>query len=92
MLVAADLSVARGRLDEPARTALAELIRALGPLPPVADLPIDDVLLIIRRDKKVVDGTLHFVIATGLGSADVVNDVSEQELREALVRVGVGRA
>jgi 3-dehydroquinate synthase len=92
MLVAADLSVARGRLEEPARAALGELIRALGPLPPVSDLPIDDVLRTIRRDKKVVDGTLHFVIATGLGSADVVNDVSEQELREALERVGVGSA
>jgi 3-dehydroquinate synthase len=92
MLVAADLSVARGRLDEPARAALAALIAALGPLPPVVDLPIDDVLRTIRRDKKVVDGTLHFVIATGLGSADVVSDVSEQELREALVRVGVGSA
>jgi 3-dehydroquinate synthase len=92
MLVAADLSVARGRLDEEARAALGALIAALGPLPPVVDLPIDDVLRTIRRDKKVVDGTLHFVIATGLGSADVVSDVSEQELREALMRVGVGTA
>jgi 3-dehydroquinate synthase len=92
MLVAADLSVARQRLDEPSRAALAGLIRSLGPLPPVADLRIADVLQAIRRDKKVVDGTLHFVVATGLGSADVVSDVSEQELREALVRVGVGSA
>ncbi len=70
MLVAADVSVARGTLAGEARDALAALIRTLGPLPPVGDLDASAVLEATRRDKKVVDGRLHYVIATGLGQAD----------------------
>jgi 3-dehydroquinate synthase len=89
MLAAANLSVARGSLDAGGRAALGALITALGPLPPVADLPVADVLDAIRRDKKVVDGRLHFVVSTGVGSAAVVNDVEEDELRRALVETGL---
>ena len=89
MLAAADLSVARGVLDEGARQALSGLIAALGPLPPVADLKASEVLEAVRRDKKVVDGRLHFVVVTEVGRAQVVDDVTEDELRGALARVGV---
>jgi 3-dehydroquinate synthase len=87
MLVAAEVSVARGRLDEDGRAQLAALITSLGPLPPVSDLAVTDLLDAIRRDKKVVNGRLHFVIATGVGSAIVVDDVTEEELRAAITRV-----
>ena len=55
MLAAADLAVARGAHRPSASdTALAALIARLGPLPPVADLPIAEVVEAIARDKKVV--------------------------------------
>ena len=65
MLVAAELAVARGALADRDRQALADLIASLGPLPPVADVPIAQVLEAMRHDKKVVAGTLHFVLPTG---------------------------
>ena len=89
MLVAAEVAVGRRRLTAPDRDRLASLIRALGPLPAVSDLAIGDVLEAARRDKKVVDGTLHYVLATGIGSHDVVDDVREPELAGALERVGL---
>jgi 3-dehydroquinate synthase len=89
MLVAADLSVARGSLDEGARQSLAALVTALGPLPPVADLSANEVLEAVRRDKKVIAGRLHFVLATALGASRVADDVGEEELRAALLRVGL---
>jgi len=89
MLVAAEVSAARGALTSEARDALATLIRALGPLPPVADLDATIALEATRRDKKVVDGRLHYVIATGLGSSAVVGDVTEDELRAALIKTGL---
>jgi 3-dehydroquinate synthase len=89
MLAAADLSVERGALKDDARKALAALITALGPLPPVSDLRTSEVLAAIRHDKKVVDGQLHFVIATDVGCAQIVNDVTEEEIRAALARVGL---
>jgi 3-dehydroquinate synthase len=89
MIVAADLAVARGALPAEARRSLAALIAALGPLPPVADLRIDECVEAMRRDKKVVNGRLHFVLPTALGSAVVADDVTETELRGALARVGL---
>ena len=88
MLVAAEVGVGRGRLAVSDRDALAALIRQLGPLPPIADLGIAAMVEAMRRDKKVVDGRLHYVLATGIGEHAVVDDVEERELTEALGRVG----
>jgi 3-dehydroquinate synthase len=90
MLAAADLSVARGALADRDRQSLAQLIAALGPLPPVADLAMTDLLQAIRRDKKVVNGRLHFVLAIAVGATTTVDDVTEDELRGVLGRMGIG--
>jgi 3-dehydroquinate synthase len=89
MLAAADLAVARGALAETERQALAGLIAALGPLPAVADLKADEVMAALRRDKKVVDGTLHFVIAIQIGATMTIDDVTEDEIRAVLARLGI---
>jgi 3-dehydroquinate synthase len=89
MLAAADLAASRGALAERSRQALAELIAALGPLPAVADLSISEVLEAVRRDKKVVNGRLHFVIAIDIGATMTIDDVTEDELRGVLVRLGL---
>jgi len=92
MLAAADLAVVRGALAERERQALAGLITRLGPLPPIGDLPIPDVMAAVRRDKKVVHGTLHFVIAIEIGATMTVDDVTEEELVATLVRLGLSHA
>jgi 3-dehydroquinate synthase len=89
MLAAADLAVARGALADRERQALAGLIAKLGPLPAIADLPIAQILEVIRRDKKVVNGRLHFVLCIDIGATVVVDDVTELELTETLKRLGL---
>jgi 3-dehydroquinate synthase len=89
MLAAADLAATRGALAERARQALADLITALGPLPSVADISIADVLEAVRRDKKVVNGRLHFVIAIDIGATMTIDDVTDDELRAVLTRLGL---
>jgi 3-dehydroquinate synthase len=89
MLAAADLAVVRGALADRDRQALARLIALLGPLPPIADLSTADVLTAIRRDKKVVGGRLHFVIAIAIGATTTLDDVTEDELRGVLARLGL---
>ena len=42
----------------------------------------------MRHDKKVVAGRLHFVLPTGIGGTSIVNDVTEKEIRAALLRLG----
>ena len=88
MLVAADLACSRGALSERDRQALADLIRGLGPLPPIADVSIGQMLDAMTHDKKMIAGRLHFVLPTAVGASMVVDDVTEAEMTEALSRVG----
>jgi 3-dehydroquinate synthase len=89
MLAAADLAVVRGALADRERQALVRLITQLGPLPPIGDLSIPEVMDAITRDKKVVNGRLHFVIAIEIGAATTIDDVSEDEIRGVLRRLGL---
>jgi 3-dehydroquinate synthase len=90
MLVASQVAIGRGLITEDADRALRALVMKLGPLPHVADLPAGRVLELVGRDKKIVDGLLHVVLPTGIGSVSIVDDVRESELAEALTRVGFG--
>jgi len=91
MLVAVEVSHRRGRLDGAPREAFARLLFRFGDLPPIRDLPTPELVAAIARDKKVVDGLLHFVLPTGIGQVEIVNDVSAEELRAALVAIGCGQ-
>jgi 3-dehydroquinate synthase len=86
MLVAAEIAVTRGTLAGADRDALAALITKMGPLPAVADVAVDDLLEAIGHDKKVVAGTLHFVLPTAIGTCEVVTDVTKDEIAGALAR------
>jgi len=88
MVVAADLAVARGALADRDRKALTDLVTSLGPLPPIADISSAQMIEAMQHDKKVVAGRLHFVLPTAIGAWTIVNDVTDKELKSALVRVG----
>jgi 3-dehydroquinate synthase len=89
MLAAAHISAARGAMSADDHARLRELIVHLGPLPPVADLSIGEALDAIVMDKKVVAGRLHFVLASGIGGTAIVNDVTPEELKTAMVAIGM---
>ena len=91
MLVAAELAVKRAALAEADRQALADLIAALGPLPPIADVTIPAMMDAMKHDKKMVAGRLHFVLPTSIGSTAIVDDVTEKEMKHALAAVGFRR-
>ncbi len=88
MLIAARVALVRGLLREEDFEALRVLIMQLGPLPPVADLGVADLLDAAGHDKKISDGRLHFVLPTGIGATAIVDDVGIAELRSALVKMG----
>jgi 3-dehydroquinate synthase len=89
MLVAAEIAVTRGLMPMADRQALGKIIMKLGPLPPVGDLSTREVLEAARHDKKVVNGTLHYVLCTGIGTWTTVTDVTEDELGKALRKTGL---
>jgi 3-dehydroquinate synthase len=92
MLAAMHLGAARGVTPAGARDRLADAIAKLGPLPPVADLSVKEIVGAIARDKKIVDGTLHFVAATEIGKTTTLKDVTEKELKAAVKALGVKKA
>ncbi|HXG55899.1 MAG TPA: 3-dehydroquinate synthase [Vicinamibacterales bacterium] len=89
MLAAAHLGVARGTMPSSDRDALSTLIMTMGPLPPIGDLEAAQVVEAAGRDKKVVDGTLHFVLPGPIGSTEIATDVTGAELTQALVAMGL---
>ena len=83
------LLAARGALAPRDRQALAHLIALLGPLPAVSDLSAAQVVEAVRRDKKVVNGRLHFVICIEIGATTIVDDVTEEEITGVLRSMGL---
>ena len=90
MLAAAELGVARGVMPPRDREELSSLITQMGPLPTVSDLSPAEILEAIGRDKKVLAGQLHFVLATCIGATVTVKDVTSEELNRALGAIRVG--
>ena len=89
MLVAAAVAVERQIMSVDDRHALASLVAQLGPLPPLGDLAAPAVVEQMRRDKKVRAGRLHMVLPAAIGTASIVDDVTDGELRRALAGIGL---
>jgi 3-dehydroquinate synthase len=91
MLAAAELARARGALSADAADRLRTLIQRLGALPPVDDLSAAECAAATSRDKKVIRGTLHFVLPVAIGKTQIVKDVKPRELVRALRTIGLKR-
>jgi 3-dehydroquinate synthase len=91
MLAALQVGVQRGVTAKDTVERVADVVTALGPLPPVADLSARDIIAATMHDKKIVDGTLHFVAATRIGETTELTDVAQKELKQALREIGVTR-
>ena len=89
MLAALAIGVSRGITPKSLGEEVDALITQLGPLPSVADISAKEVIAAIRRDKKIVNGKLHFIAAADRGKTVEVTDVSEKELTTAVRKIGL---
>ena len=85
MVAASRLAEKLGRIPADVTVRQVKLLEALG-LPMAADpaWPADELVAVMRRDKKAVAGTLRFVLPTKLGEVELVADVPEALVREVL--------
>ena len=83
MLCAGEISHRRGLIDDDDWRSLSTTLRRL-PLPDSPSIAGAKVLDVIRRDKKVRSGRLHFVLLEGLGKAVIVDDVTDEEIIQSL--------
>ncbi|MCK5331381.1 MAG: 3-dehydroquinate synthase [Candidatus Marinimicrobia bacterium] len=83
MLCAGKISLQRGFINDDDWRSLRTTLRRL-PLPDLPSIAGAKVLEVIRRDKKVRSGRLHFVLLEGLGNAVIVDDVTDEEIIQSL--------
>jgi 3-dehydroquinate synthase len=84
MVLAARVSQRLGRIDDSAVQRLRALIAQAGLPVDAPALGFERWMALMGRDKKVVGGTIRFVLLEALGRAAVSADVPESVLREVL--------
>ncbi len=79
MIAALHVSLSRERLTQTQFDRIRALILRFGPIPTFR-IPAEKLVQLTSADKKVRSGKRAFVLATGIGSSEVVYDVSDAEL------------
>ena len=88
MVYAARLARLAGRLDGETATRHASVLESVGlPTTPSA-APFDDLLALMRVDKKTRGNTLRFLVLDGLAQPAVLADPSDELLRAAYAEIG----
>ncbi len=83
MLCAGEISRQRGFINDDDWQSISKTLRRL-PLPELPGFVSAKLLEVIRRDKKVRSGRLHFILLEGLGKAVIVDDVTDEEIIHSL--------
>jgi 3-dehydroquinate synthase len=81
-IAALHLSLARGSIDQEQFARMANLILAYGLLPRFT-AAADKLVALTASDKKARSGRRAFVLSTGIGSTEIVFDVTDEELHAA---------
>jgi len=84
MKAAAHLSRITGRLTATDCEAICQVTERYGPVPAMDGLTPENLMPRLVKDKKAVQGTVHFVLATGIGSTEVVAGIPAEAVRGAL--------
>ncbi len=83
MIAAAKIGHETGVTDRGTAERIIDLVRAYGPLPKMK-VSGRRVLNRLRSDKKTVGGVPHFILATSIGTVQVVNTVPESAVLHAV--------
>jgi 3-dehydroquinate synthase len=83
MIAAARIAAAMGKTDDSSAKRIDNAVRRLGSLPKVQSTS-RNILRLLKSDKKTRNGVVHFVLPREVGKVEVVNDVPEQVVLEAV--------
>jgi 3-dehydroquinate synthase len=73
MCAAAHLARSSGTLDEQDTTEILEAVKLYGPLPSIRDIPAERLASRLVKDKKTVQGKVHFVLPRRIGEVYVAS-------------------
>ncbi len=82
MIAAARISTARGRMSSSEAGRMESAIRAIGVLPSLQGLKMDHIMKALQQDKKVRDGSVHFILPLEIGRVEITRDVPLSLVRE----------
>lgn len=85
MVMAARLAVNLGMLENSEAARIERLLSRAGlPVTLPGDLDREKIVALLRRDKKVISGSLTFVLPTALGRVEIIKDVREKDIAGAI--------
>lgn len=84
MLIAIRLAELVEALKPAAARSMERLIAAYGPLPPANGLDIDNLLARLAKDKKTLQGAVHFVLPTDIGQVTIRSGIDPRKIRQAI--------
>jgi 3-dehydroquinate synthase len=83
MIAAARIAAVVGKTDNISARRIGDAVQRLGPLPTV-QVRSRNILRLLQSDKKTRNGVVHFVLPREIGKVEVVNDVPERVVIEAV--------
>jgi 3-dehydroquinate synthase len=87
MLAALRLSQLTGRIPAELCDEMSAVVRAYGPFPSTRGLAVDGILARLRKDKKAIQGAVHWVLAAGIGATEITPDIADALVREAVASI-----
>nr|MDE6851828.1 3-dehydroquinate synthase [Lachnospiraceae bacterium] len=87
MAAAASLSVQRGYLSQNDYNQIVDALQTLRLPLQVSGLPAEEILRISKSDKKMNAGQIRFILLESLGHAIMADDVTDEEILQALEAV-----
>ncbi len=86
MIAASMISAAMQKMDSVSAQRVISAVLAYAPLPRISTRP-RNVLRRLQADKKTVNGVVHFILPAAIGTVEVVPDVPERTVLQAVEEV-----
>ncbi len=86
MITASMIAAAMQKMDSVSAQRVISVVLAYAPLPRISTRP-RSIMRRLKADKKTVDGVVHFVLPTAIGKVEVVSDVPERTVLQAVEEV-----
>jgi 3-dehydroquinate synthase len=83
MIAATLLAERLGILPAADATRIVDTVNAYGPIPSLADVSADNLCGLIYRDKKTIQGKVHFVLPRRIGEVEVQSGIPQETVLQA---------
>ncbi len=90
MVFAGKISASLGILSEEVLEKLKNILESFELDTSIPKLKLEAIMQVLDKDKKVEDGSLRFVLPTGIGSAPVLRIIDKKLIINELRRAGIG--